>query len=87
MDFEFDPAKSSANKTRHGIDFDEAQALWDDRNLLEAPARTGDVPRFIVVGTIRGRHRSAMCTLRGERIRIITVRRARKEGVERYESP
>ena len=42
MDFEFDPEKSAANRTKHGIDFNDAQALWDDPWLLEAPARTVD---------------------------------------------
>ena len=86
MEFEFDLEKSAANETKHGIGFDDAQALWDDPWLLEAPARTEDEPRLIVIGRIGDRHWSAICTLRGERIRIISVRRARKEEVERYES-
>ena len=85
MEFEFDPEKSAANEAKHGIDFDDAQALWDDPWLLEAPARTQDEPRFMVVGRIGGRHWSAVCTRRGARIRIVSVRRARKEEVERYE--
>lgn len=86
MEFEFDPEKSTANETKHGIDFDDAQALWGDPWLLEAPARTDDEPRFIVIGRIGDRHWSAVCTLRGQRIRIISVRRARKEEIDRYES-
>ena len=85
MAFEFDPGKSASNRAKHGIDFNDAQALWGDPWLLEAPARTADEPRFIVVGRIEGQHWSAVCTRRGERIRIISVRRARKEEVERYE--
>jgi uncharacterized DUF497 family protein len=42
--FEFDPAKSIANKSKHGIDFIEAQALWEDANRLEAPARSTTEP-------------------------------------------
>ena len=87
MEFEFDLEKSAANESKHGIDFSDAQALWDDPLLLEAPARTEDEPRFMVIGRIGELHWSAVCTLRGERIRIISVRRARKEEVERYESP
>ncbi len=86
MDFEFDPDKSAGNKAKHGIGFEDAQALWDDPWLLEAPARTVDEPRFIAIGRIGGRHWSAICTRRGDRIRLISVRRARKEEVERYES-
>jgi uncharacterized DUF497 family protein len=42
VEFEFDPEKSSANKAKHGIDFVEAQTLWLDEALIEAPARTDD---------------------------------------------
>lgn len=87
MDFEFDPDKSAANKDKHGIDFNEAQALWDDLRLLEAPARTVDEPRFIVIGRIGARHWSAVWTPRAGRIRIISVRRARREEIARYEGP
>jgi uncharacterized DUF497 family protein len=53
VEFEFDFGKSSANKAKHGIDFVEAQALWLDEALIEAPARTDDEPRFLVVGPHR----------------------------------
>jgi hypothetical protein len=86
MEFEYDPKKSAANKHKHGIGFVEAQALWDDADLLEIPARTEDEPRFLVIGLIAGRHWSGVITYRGECIRIISVRRARKEEVEAYES-
>ena len=86
MDFEFDPQKSAANRAKHGIDFYDAQALWDDNWLLEAPARTEEEPRAIVIGTIGNRHWAAVITYRGDSIRIISVRRARREEIERYES-
>ena len=86
MQFDFDEAKSQANKRKHGIDFVEAQALWLDEMLVEIPARTEDEPRFVVVGMISGTHWSAVVTYRGERIRIISVRRARVEEVAIYES-
>lgn len=85
MEFEFDPEKSIANKTKHGIDFVEAQALWDDPDLVEIPARTSDEPRFLVIGRIEDRHWSTIITYRGERIRLISVRRSRQEEVEIYE--
>jgi uncharacterized protein len=85
VEFEFDPEKSSANKLKHGIDFVEAQALWLDEALIEAPARTDDEPRFLVVGCIGDRYWSAVCVRRDERTRIISVRRSRKEEIEAYE--
>lgn len=85
MLFEFDEAKSRSNSAKHGIDFVEAQALWLDDMLVEVPARTDGEPRFVVVGVIAGKHWSAVITFRDNRIRIISVRRAREEEVALYE--
>jgi len=86
MDFEFDPKKSAANKEKHGIDFVEAQALWDDPDRLEVPARTSDEKRFMLIGRIEGKHWSAVFAPRADRIRIISVRRSRKQEAQAYES-
>lgn len=86
MDFEFDPAKSEANKAKHGIDFHEAMALWEDERRVEISARTTDEPRFMVIGTIAGTFWSAVITYRGETTRIVSVRRSRKEEVALYEN-
>ena len=85
MEFAYDPDKSAANAAKHGIDFEDAQALWRDPRLLEAPARTDDEPRFIVIGRIGDRVWAAVCVRRGDVVRIISVRRARKEEVDIYE--
>jgi len=85
MDFEFDPAKSIANKGKHGIDFIEAQALWDDPDLIEIPAKTTDEPRCVVIGRIQEKHWSGVITYREGRVRIISVRRSRPEEVRIYE--
>ena len=86
MEFEFDPRKSAVNKSKHGIDFVEAQALWNDADLIEIPARTEDKSWFLIIGVIANKHWSSIITYRGERIRIISVRRSREEEVEIYES-
>ena len=86
MLFEYDTLKSQSNREKHGIDFLEAQELWNDENLLEIPAKTIDEPRYIVVGQIKGKLWSAIITYRGENIRLISVRRARDEEKELYES-
>ena len=85
MDFEFDSVKSETNKNKHGIDFIDAQALWNDPDLLEIPAKTTDEPRFLVVGKIGEKYWSGIITYRNENIRIISVRRARNEEIEIYE--
>jgi uncharacterized protein len=84
MDFDFDPAKSAANLKKHGIDFFAAQALWSDADRLEIPARSIDEPRTQVIGRIGELVWSAFITHRGDRIRIISVRRARDEEKAAY---
>ena len=85
MEFEFDQRKSRSNRSKRGIDFVEAQQLWEDPDLLEIPARTVDEPRFLVVGMIGSDHWSGIVTYRSDRIRIISVRRSRDEEIALYE--
>ena len=85
MEFELDPHKSKNNKGKHGIDFYEAQALWDDPDFIEIPVKTNDELRFLVIGKISEKHWHVVITYRGEKIRIISVRHSRKEEVDIYE--
>ena len=86
VSFEYDPTKSATNLDKHGIDFEAAQALWADPYLLEIPAKATDEPRFLVIGMVGSKHWSAVITRRSGNIRLISVRRSRKEEVELYES-
>ena len=86
MEFEFDQRRNRSNLKKHGIDFGEAQALWEDPDLIEVPARTIDEPRFLVVGKLGEHHWSGIVTHREDRIRIISVRRFREEEIALYES-
>jgi hypothetical protein len=85
MEFVFDRLKSEKNKGKHGIDFVEAQLIWEDVDRIEIPARTEDEPRYLVIGRIENKCWSAIITYRKERVRIISVRRSRKEEMEIYE--
>lgn len=84
--FEFDRRKSSRNKRKHGIDFIEARELWRDPDVIQAPGLRGDEERILVVGKINESHWTAVITYREDRIRIISVRRARRREIENYES-
>jgi hypothetical protein len=86
MRFEYDAEKSAENDRKHGIDFEEAQALWADPALVEIPARTTDEPRWLLIGKIGGKCWSAVVTWRGENLRLISVRRSREEERNIYES-
>ncbi|QIB65343.1 BrnT family toxin [Kineobactrum salinum] len=85
-DFEYDDDKSQANLEKDGIDFLDAQALWNDPDLLEIRAKSEDEPRFLVVGLVGQKHWSAVVTYRNGTVRLISVRRSRKREVELYES-
>jgi len=85
MNFEYDINKSRSNKAKYGIDFEEAKELWSDPFMLEIPAKTVGEPRYLIIGRIGKNHWSAIITYRGKNIRIISVRRSRKEEVELYE--
>jgi uncharacterized DUF497 family protein len=82
--FEFDPRKSESNKIKHGIDFVQAQELWSSKIVLLS-AKDASEKRYLVIGTIRQQHWSAIITYRGATIRIISVRRATAGEIELYE--
>ena len=85
MQFEFDPRKSKKNKEKHGIDFVEAQKLWEDEDRLETEARSDDEPRLALIAMAEGKLWSAFFTYRGEpRVRLISVRRAREKAERLY---
>lgn len=86
MIFEYDPQKSTANLAKHGIDFDEAQHMWLDIHRLEVRARTQGEPRWVLLARLRDRVWAAVFTYRQDRVRIISVRRARTREVLLYEN-
>ena len=83
--FDFDPDKSAANLAKHGIDFEDAQALWRDERRVTGPAISDEEERWMVVGLIDAKLWAAAITFRNDVIRIISVRRARPKEVRQYE--
>lgn len=86
MQFEFDSVKSQINKSKHGIDFEKAKALWNDASRVEIQAISTNEPRFMAIGIIDGKHWSAIVTYRNFVVRIISVRRSRENEVKLYGS-
>lgn len=85
INFEFDPSKSANNKLKHGLDFVEAQALWQERRVeIRANIVSGEM-RYAVFGTIRGIHHTVIITYRGSSVRIISARRASAQERAIYE--
>ena len=84
MRFEWDDEKSRTNKTKHDIDFDTAKELWNDTNRVEILTSYPLENRSILIGKIDKKLWTAIFTQRGNSIRIISVRRARKKEAKLY---
>lgn len=86
MEFEWDPAKSSFNNTKHGISFEQALEIWNNVTI-EVPniaeSKDGET-RGATLGQINNKIYVAIWTKRGAKIRLISVRRARKYEEEVY---
>lgn len=78
MDFEYDLNKSKSNKEKHGIDFEEAKAIWLGDNVT-LPAITRGEKRYMIIGKIEASLYSCIFTVRNKRIRIISCRRSREK--------
>jgi uncharacterized protein len=87
VQFEFDPDKSASNKLKHGIDFEQAQALWQDENGVTLFSTFGDEERFLYIAKMPGTGKkwAAIFAYRGEAIRIISCRRARTKEEQTYD--
>ncbi|MBX3025281.1 BrnT family toxin [bacterium] len=84
-DFEWDDAKARANLVKHGVSFPEALTVFSDPNAIDAPDRF--VPsRFVIIGcSSRQRVLFVVHAERGERIRLISARKASAAQRRRYE--
>ena len=85
MDFEFDIKKSGSNKTKHGLDFDEASLVWDDENMVVLHSKHIGESRFLALGRIYNKIWTVVFTPRNGKIRIISARQARDEEAAYYE--
>lgn len=85
MDFEFDEDKRLKNIEKHGFDFLTAKILFDDQ-FLRVPAKTVDgEQRWQAIGMIDDVHVTAVFTMRGPVIRLISMRRARNGERKKYQ--
>jgi uncharacterized protein len=84
VEFEYDPIKSEANKRKHGINLLEAAALWNDPRALLIGLEYKEEQRFGLIAKLEDKLWIAIFTTRSERIRIISVRRARPDESDRY---
>jgi len=85
MEFEWDKNKSTLNSQKHGIDFSTARHIWDDPNRIEILAPYPLEDRIIIIGAYLKKLWTAVYTVRCDKIRVISVRRARKQEAQLYE--
>jgi hypothetical protein len=85
MKYEWDENKSRLNKEKHGIDFNAATNLWNDKDRIEIQTTFPDEDRSILIAKIENKLWAAIYTKRNDVIRIISVRRARKKETMLYE--
>ena len=82
--YEWDESKRAANIAKHGVDFDAVNGfVW--RTAILNPSPRGGEMRFAAAGYIGERVYRLIFTWRGERIRIISLRRANRQEVRDYE--
>jgi len=79
--FEFDSKKSEINEQKHGINFADAQQLWLVENVI-LQSKFSDEIRFLLIAELVSVCWTAIFTKRGAKIRIISVRRSRKNEKE-----
>lgn len=84
MNVEYDEAKRLANLEKHGIDFKACIPVFTDKNSFEFRSDRGAEQRCILIGHLNGHVIAVIFTIRGENLRIISARRARKEEAEKW---
>jgi uncharacterized protein len=85
MRFEWDDQKNSTNKEKHGIDFEAAKALWNDEKRVEVEISFPEERRWALVAGTQGKLWTAIYTMRGDTVRLISVGRARTKETRLYE--
>jgi len=86
VEFEWDESKARANLRKHGVDFADAATMFDDNRAVTVADDDPEEERYVTIGMdALGRVLVVAYTIRGERIRIISARRATKRERAEYE--
>jgi uncharacterized protein len=86
IEFEWDARKAAINLRKHGVDFADAAAVLYDELGVTIPDEGADEDRFATVGfDALGRLLVVIYTWRGDRVRLISARRATRRERRQYE--
>lgn len=85
--FEWDPAKAHSNQIKHGVSFADTFAVFEDPKALTLNQVVHEETRHVTIGMDCLNHVLVVVyTLRGDKIRIISARRANRREITQYES-
>jgi len=87
--FEWDERKAKQNIRKHGVSFEEAATVFGDQFSITIydPLHSEDEDRFVILGmSNKNRLLVVVHTERGDKIRIISARKATKKERKQYES-
>ncbi len=88
MEFEWNPNKAALNIEKHGVSFQEAATVFNDPLSVTFPDPDHSIGenRYVIIGISRfGQLLVVAHTDRGEKIRIISVRKATRQERRFYE--
>ncbi|HEX4575945.1 MAG TPA: BrnT family toxin [Edaphobacter sp.] len=86
--FEWNRAKAASNVRKHGVSFEEAATIFGDIGgvMISDPDHSEDESRFLLVGRSNLRRLLVVVLVeRGERVRLISARRAVRKEMKIYE--
>jgi hypothetical protein len=85
-EYEWDAAKAAANRTKHGVDFADAVGVFADDRALTIQDTSTNEERYKTLGTdFMGRLLVVVYAYRGERVRLISARKATAPQRDVYE--
>lgn len=84
VEFEWDEAKRLSNVEKHGLDFEDAKAMFDGRAFVSLISARNDETRFVTTAELDGLLYTVIWTDRSKAIRIISMRRARDAEEREY---
>ena len=85
MNVTWDPAKNRENQRKHGISFDDAQAVFQDPDRIEVlDDRDYGEDRWVAIGTMGKIVALVVYTERSSGIRLISARKAVPDDTADY---
>ena len=87
MNISYDPGKNEKNIAERGISFEQAAEFeWSSTLIVEDSRKDYGEPRFQALGLIGKRLHALVFTPRAGQVHVISLRKANKREVKRYET-